>query len=67
VDLWCQDREAVSSLKDIFEMFGKEKLRFFLNEYPSYYSRFFIEGNDKEKRQIMRKIIYELKRTDENK
>jgi len=62
VDLWCQNKETVSLLKNIFNELGKEKLSFLLNEYPYYYSRFFIEGTDEEKRQIMKKIIYELKR-----
>jgi len=61
VDLWCQNKEAVSSLKNILNKFGKEKLNFSLDEYPSYYSRFFIEGTDEEKRQIVRKIISQLK------
>jgi len=61
VDLWCRDREVISSLRNSFDKFAKEKLRFFLNEYPFYYSRFFIEGSDEEKKQIMRSIICELK------
>jgi len=61
VDLWCQDKKAVSSLKSAFDKFAKEKSHSSLNEYPFYYSRFFIEGSDEEKKQIMRRIICELK------
>jgi len=61
VDLWCRDKKAGSSLKNIFDKFAMEKLHFSLDEYPSYYSRFFIEGSDEEKRQIMRRVICKLK------
>lgn len=61
VDLWCWNREAVSSLKNIFDKFAKEKLHFSLSRYPRSYSRFFIEDPDEEKRLITRRIIRELK------
>jgi len=52
VDLWCQDKEAVSSLKSILEKFGKEKVHFSPNEHPSYYSRFLSRVQMKKKGEL---------------
>jgi len=60
IDFWCRDAKAVSKLKGVFDYFKGNQVHHSLYEYPLYYSRFFVEGTDEEKRDAINKIIKRL-------